>query len=55
MFVPVEGVYRLTEMSGPSPDIGAFEDIDGVRFLVARIGRSPLPTDNRRCAYLEVA
>ncbi len=55
VFVPVEGVYRLADMSGPTPEVGAYEDIDGVRFLVTRIGRSPLPADTRRCAFLEVA
>ena len=53
--MPLEGVYALAERPGPSPDLGAYEDVDGVRFLVARIGRSPLPADQRRCAYLEVA
>ena len=55
VFVPVEGVSRLADMSGPTPEVGAYEDIDGVRFLVTRIGRSPLPADTRRCAFLEVA
>ena len=55
VFMPLEGVYALAERPGPSPDVGAYEDIDGVRFLVSRIGPSPLPADSRRCAYLEVA
>jgi chromosome segregation protein len=54
VFIPLEGVYALAERPGPSPAVGAYEDVDGVRFLVSRIGPSPLPDDRRRCAYLEV-
>jgi chromosome segregation ATPase len=55
VFIPLEGVYALAERPGPSPAVGAYEDVDGVRFLVSRIGPSPLPADRRRCAYVEVA
>ena len=55
VLMPLEGVYSLAERPGPTPDVGTYEDVDGARFLVARIGRSPLPADNRRCAFLEVA
>ena len=55
VLMPLEGVYALAERSGPTPDVGTYEDVDGARFLVARIGRSPLPADSRRCAFLEVA
>ena len=48
----------ITDMGFPTAarlPVFAYEDIDGVRFLVTRIGRSPLPADTRRCAFLEVA
>jgi predicted nucleic acid-binding Zn-ribbon protein len=47
--------YSLAERPGSTPDPGAYADVDDVRFLVSRIGPSPLPADRRRCAYLEVA
>ena len=43
VLMPLEGVYALAERPGPTPDVGTYEDVDGARFLVARIGRSPLP------------
>jgi hypothetical protein len=49
-FVPGER-YRLVDVDarlGP----GAALEIDGVEYAVSRIGRSPLPGDPRRCAYL---
>ena len=42
-FVDVEAV-ELTR--------GYAFDVEGVEYVVARIGRSPLPGDDRRCAYL---
>jgi hypothetical protein len=54
VFMPVEGVYALAERPGPAPEVGADEEVDGVRFRVTRTGRSPLPEDTRRCAFLEV-
>jgi hypothetical protein len=55
VFRPGAGGYVLVERPGPAPEVGNVEDVDGERFLVTRIGRSPLPTDRRRCAYLEAA
>ena len=50
-FVP--GVeYRLLEVAVPSSGKGAVVEVDGDEFVVARIGPSPLPGDDRRCAYL---
>lgn len=52
-FVP-DGRYRLLEIPAKVLALGdAFEDADGDdAFVVARIGPSPLPGDDRRCAYL---
>jgi septal ring factor EnvC (AmiA/AmiB activator) len=51
VFVP--GVfYRLAEIH-PTPLVaGEAYELDGDLYDVARVGPSPLPTDNRRCAYL---
>jgi hypothetical protein len=39
---------------GPAPQIGSEITLDGGRrFVVSKIASSPLPTDERRCAYLE--
>jgi hypothetical protein len=55
-FVPNGGGYSLQELNGFAPVIGEsvpVADRDG-EFVVTRIGRSPLPLDGRRCAYLEL-
>lgn len=44
--------YRLGESHGPCPQPGDVVDVDGTRFLVIRIGESPLPLDPRACAFL---
>jgi hypothetical protein len=50
-FVP--GVsYRLVEIAPTQLGPGRAVEIEGEKYLVARIGRSPLPGDARRCAYL---
>ena len=36
----------------PAPPIGAVVDVDGSRFVVDGVGRSPLPGDRRECAFL---
>jgi chromosome segregation ATPase len=47
--------YVLEVRPGPAPEVGTEEELDGVHLRVARIGRSPLPADQRRCVFLEVA
>ena len=44
--------YRLISRTGPFPTPGDEYDVDGARYTVTRIGRSPLPFDARRCVYL---
>lgn len=54
-FVPNGSGYSLQELNGFAPVVGEavpVADRDG-EFVVTRIGRSPLPLDRRRCAYLE--
>ena len=47
--------YRLVEGRGPAPQAGTAVELDGQTYLVVRTGRSPLPADDRRCAFLEAA
>ena len=46
--------YELREREGELPEVGAVleEEEDG-RMLVTRVGPSPLPADERRCAYVQ--
>ena len=56
-FVPNDHGYSLQEILGAPPAVGepmAVANGDD-EFVVTRIGRSPLPLDHRRCAYLELA
>jgi hypothetical protein len=50
--LPRIGTYALVERDGPVPTRGETIEVDGSRFLVARVGRSPLPSDDRACVYL---
>ena len=50
-FVP--GVaYRLTEIEPTPLTTGAILVLEGAEYITLRIGPSPLPADDRRCAYL---
>jgi chromosome segregation ATPase len=54
-FVPIPGSYALVERSGPLPKPGdeiAGPEYGGRRFLVSQVTQSPLPLDQRMCAYL---
>jgi len=43
--------YRLRELDGDPPAVGAELVEDGRRLLVVKVGSSPLPGDRRRCVY----
>lgn len=45
--------YTLCAVEGDAPVPGDSVTIDGVEHIVAKVGRSPLPGDTRRCAYLD--
>jgi len=47
--------YRMVERPGRAAPVGALLEIDGARYVVTRLGRSPRPGDGRTWAYLEVA
>jgi hypothetical protein len=44
--------YTLVRIDAPSVERGSPIEVDGEKYVVARVGRSPLPRDGRRCAYL---
>ena len=51
VFMPGER-YRLVDVEPVELTRGYAFDVEGTAYAVARIGRSPLPGDVRRCAYL---
>jgi hypothetical protein len=54
-FAPTPTGYRLVEIPGPPPELGATVEVEGCEspVVVTRYGRSPLPFDRRPCAYLD--
>ena len=51
LFVPGEG-YSLVEEAGAPPAPGTSLELAGQRYVVLRLGASPLPDDARTCAFL---
>jgi hypothetical protein len=45
--------YELRERDGELPALGSVLEEEDGRMEVTRIGPSPLPGDDRRCAYLQ--
>jgi uncharacterized Zn finger protein len=43
--------YELREQEGEMPKVGDVVEFDGRRVSITKIGVSPLPGDNRPCAY----
>jgi hypothetical protein len=43
--------YELREQEGELPKVGEVVELDGRRVSITKIGVSPLPGDNRPCAY----
>jgi hypothetical protein len=54
LFVSKPSGYELVEREGEIPEPGSQVELedDGHRFTVAKVGPSPLPQDDRPCAYL---
>lgn len=52
LFFPCADGYRIEPRDGPPPAVGSTVEVDGARFDVTREGPSPLPGDDRRCAYM---
>jgi hypothetical protein len=55
LFVSKPSGYELVERDGDVPEPGSQVELgdDGLRFTVSKIGPSPLPQDERPCAYLQ--
>jgi hypothetical protein len=55
LFVSKPSGYELLEREGEPPAPGSAVEVEDSQFTVAKIGPSPLPQDERACAYLETA
>lgn len=53
VFVWTPRGYALRDCPGDVPDVGSRLHVNGSEYAVAKLARSPLPGDGRRCAYLE--
>jgi len=54
LFVSRPTGYELAERDGDPPSAGTEVSLDDDgRYVVAKVGSSPLPGDGRPCAYLE--
>jgi hypothetical protein len=53
VFVWTPGGYELREEHGELPNVGDTVEDDGKKWRVVKIAPSPLPGDNRQCAYLQ--
>ena len=55
LFVTKPSGYELIERDGDPPSPGDAVEVEDLRFTVAKVGPSPLPQDDRACAYLQTA
>jgi hypothetical protein len=55
LFVPLDDGYELVERDGAVPEVGATVDFGGQAWVVTKLGRSPLPFDERNCVFLATA
>ena len=56
LFITRPTGYQLTEREGELPAPGDEVELDGEgRFVVSKVAPSPLPDDDRPCAYLQTA
>jgi hypothetical protein len=53
LFVPSASGYALIDFAGPDPPSGTVLDIEGVRYVVRRVGASPFPGGRLRCVFVE--
>jgi len=52
LFVWNTSGYELREQEGDVPSVGSEVEQDGQTFVVTKVAPSPLPHDERLCAYL---
>lgn len=55
LFVTKSTGYELVERDGDPPALGESVEVEDLSFTVTKIGPSPLPQDERACAYLQTA
>lgn len=55
LFVTKPSGYELVERDGDPPAPGEPVEVEDLSFTVIKVGPSPLPQDERACAYLETA
>jgi hypothetical protein len=53
LFVWTTKGYELREEHGTLPGVGDSVEADGRSLRVYKVAASPLPRDNRECAYLQ--
>ncbi len=53
LFMAAGSGYRLLEVEPRALTAGSILHLEGQAYVVARLGPAPLPTDSRRCAYVE--
>jgi hypothetical protein len=56
LFISKPSGYELLEREGEPPAVGSEVELDeggGPKFVVSKIAASPLPQDDRQCAYLQ--
>jgi hypothetical protein len=52
LFVWKTSGYELVEREGEPPALDSEVDLDGMALRVTKVAPSPLPGDERACAYL---
>jgi hypothetical protein len=55
LFVTKPTGYELVEREGDAPTPGEAVEVEDVSYMVTKVGPSPLPQDDRSCAYLQTA
>jgi hypothetical protein len=53
LFVSKPSGYELREREGDAPAVGDEIEEDETRMTVTKVAPSPLPRDDRRCAYVQ--
>jgi hypothetical protein len=53
LFIWKPSGYELREAEGEVPAVGAEVEQDDKRLRVTKVAPSPLPNDDRQCAYLQ--
>jgi hypothetical protein len=53
LFVGKPSGYELREREGDPPAVGDEVQEDEIRMVVTKVAQSPLPADERRCAYIQ--